>query len=181
MKMKLTKSLTLAIAAVFLVLLLSGNNRVFSQEHTGCFMVDSKGELTSLSTMCSGSEQVLGTGDVQVTLKWATTDDLDLSVIDPSGEEVLYSTPRIASGGELDVDSNANCEETTVNPVENVFWPTGGAPTGDYVAKVTFYARCQQSVQEIPFNVSLLVKGNRTENTGQVNRENETVTFPFSL
>lgn len=185
-QMKITKSLTLAIATVFLVLLLSGHNRLFSQEHPGCFMLDNQGVFIDLSTICPApepvtEEPVLGTGDVQVTLKWATIDDLDLSVIDPSGDEVLYSNPRVASGGELDVDSNASCSETTRNPVENVFWPIGGAPTGNYVAKVTFFARCQQSVQEVEFNVSLLVKGNRTESTGKVNVENDTVTFPFSL
>lgn len=186
--MKMTKSLTLAIAAVFLVLLLSGHNRVFSQENPGCFMVDNQEEFIDLSTICPAppeplipEEPVLGTGDVQVTLKWATADDLDLAVIDPSGDEVLYSNPRVASGGELDVDSNASCSQTNRSPVENVFWPTGGAPTGDYVAKVTFFARCQQSVQEVEFNLSLLVKGNRTDKTGKVKVENDTVTFPFSL
>ena len=186
-KMNITKSLTLAIATVFLVLFLSGHSRVFSQEYPGCFIVDKQGEYIDLSWICPApepvpvaDEPVLGTGDVQVTLKWATTDDLDLSVIDPSGEEVLYSNPRVASGGELDVDSNASCSQTTGNPVENVFWPTGGAPTGDYVAKVTFFARCQQAVQEVQFNISLLVKGNRMEKTGKVTAADEIVTFSFS-
>jgi len=74
----------------------------------------------------AGGEPRLGTGDVQVTLRWNTPVDLDLHVIDPLGEEIYFRYTFSPSGGTLDVDANAGCTNDT--PVENVFWPTGGAP-----------------------------------------------------
>lgn len=51
----------------------------------------------------------VGTGDVQVTLSWNADSDVDLHVVDPSGEEIYWSNRRSASGGQLDLDSNAAC------------------------------------------------------------------------
>jgi hypothetical protein len=85
-------------------------------------------------------EPVLGTGDVQVTLRWDNTADLDLHVTDPGGEEIYFASPTSSSSGELDVDANALC--TGDPPVENVFWPTGGAPTGSYQVAVVLYGLC---------------------------------------
>ena len=75
----------------------------------------------------------LGTGDVQVTLRWDSNADLDLVVIDPLGQEASRagSTPE---GGQLDVDSNVGCVDN--GSVENVFWPEGAAPPGQYTIVV---------------------------------------------
>jgi hypothetical protein len=85
-------------------------------------------------------EPPLGTGDVQVTLRWDTPVDLDLHVIDPLGEEIYFNHSFSQSGGTLDVDANGGCDNDT--PVENVFWPTGGAPFGRYQVFVVFYQDC---------------------------------------
>src|SRR5690554_6687867 len=71
------------------------------------------------------TEPALGTGDVQVTLRWNSRADLDLAVTAPSGETVSYLYPSSHSGGRLDVDSNAGCRTSLQNPVENVFWSSG--------------------------------------------------------
>ncbi|HYF47348.1 MAG TPA: DUF6777 domain-containing protein, partial [Acidimicrobiales bacterium] len=70
----------------------------------------------------------LGTGDVQVTLQWAGGVDLDLHVIGPDGAEINYGSRTSPSGGMLDQDAQSGCSAC----VENVFWPTGGAPPGEY-------------------------------------------------
>jgi hypothetical protein len=87
-------------------------------------------------------EEGLGTGDVQVTLRWWSTVDLDLSVTDPAGEMVYFSHPAGASGGRLDRDANYPCDTATASPVENVFWPPGGAPAGPYRVTVTYRTSC---------------------------------------
>lgn len=71
-----------------------------------------------------------GSGDVQATLSWTSGDDLDLHVIDPSGEEVYYSNPTSASGGQLEVDRIPGCSSDGSQHVENIFWPTGESPPG---------------------------------------------------
>ena len=50
-----------------------------------------------------------GTGLLQVNLSWDQENDVDLHLIDPTGEEIYYANPVSASGGQLDVDSNAAC------------------------------------------------------------------------
>ena len=75
-----------------------------------------------------------GYGDVQVTLTWNNTADLDLWVTDPYGETIYYAHPWSASGGQLDVD-----DIDGYGP-ENIFWPTGGAPSGEYQVRVDYYS-----------------------------------------
>jgi uncharacterized protein YfaP (DUF2135 family) len=77
----------------------------------------------------------LGTGDVQVTLRWASPADIDLHVTEPDGTEIWYGdTGPTSTGGELDVDSNVGCQQEA--SVENIFWPTGQAPSGTYTIEV---------------------------------------------
>jgi len=81
--------------------------------------------------------QCVVAGDVGVSLLWSDTNDLDLHVIDPSGEEITWFNRSSASGGMLDVDANPGCFTPTTMPLENVFWPVGGAPHGTYVVRST--------------------------------------------
>jgi hypothetical protein len=75
-----------------------------------------------------------GYGDVQVTLTWNNTADLDIWVTDPYGETIYWAHPWSASGGQLDVD-----DIDGYGP-ENIFWPSGGAPTGEYHVRVDYYS-----------------------------------------
>jgi hypothetical protein len=60
------------------------------------------------------------TGDIQCSLMWNNTDDLDLHCKTPSGFHISYSNKK-GGGGELDVDRNAGSDLTTT-PVENIFF-----------------------------------------------------------
>ena len=70
------------------------------------------------------------TGDVQVSLMWDNHNDLDLSVICPSGERISFDNRFSQCGGRLDVDMNES--DTSSEPIENVFWPRGQSPIGRY-------------------------------------------------
>lgn len=120
-------------------------------------------------------ETTLGTGDVQVTLRWSNLNDLDLHVIDPAGEEIYFQRRTSASGGRLDVDSNAGCvNNMTERPVENIFWGAGQAPRGQYQVSVRYFQQCIETAPT-PFEVRLLVDGQSQLFTGEVNSVNETV------
>lgn len=86
----------------------------------------------------------VGTGDVQVSLFWDTEADVDLHVVDPSGEEIYYGNTDAASGGRLDHDSNALCTAGDAN--ENVTWPSGTAPSGQYIVRVDYWSSCDAEV-----------------------------------
>ena len=98
----------------------------------------------------------VGTGDVQVNVSWNVDSDVDLHVIDPSGEEVYYGNRAAASGGSLDLDSNAGCAIDGKRS-ENITWPTGGAPHGTYQVAVDYWNAC--SVTATDFVVTVNVKG----------------------
>jgi len=147
-----------------------------------CYLHAVDGQQYDLSALCAGfsvSEVVLQTGDVQVTLRWDTADDLDLFVSDPFGEEVSYFNPSVSSGGLLDVDANAGCAERMAAPVENIFWPTGGGLPGDYTVTVDLFSYCGDEVP-INFELTTLVKGEVTTQTGTVSADQTSVSFPFT-
>jgi hypothetical protein len=103
----------------------------------------------------------LGTGDVQVTLLWDTDADLDLYVTDPGGDTVFHANAEVPSGGVLDRDANRYCTPSEES-VENVFWPTGAAPGGSYVAEVRLFSICQD--QQAPtFQLIVQVDGRVAE------------------
>ena len=116
----------------------------------------------------------LGTGDVQVTLIWNSTNDLDLWVVDPQGEKIYFGQKTSLSGGLLDVDANAGCGTVTSQPVENIFWPSGEAPLGGYALSVNFFRQCE-AVADTPFTLRALVDGQIQEFTGVLHALNETV------
>ncbi|MEM9164711.1 MAG: hypothetical protein AAGC54_16800 [Cyanobacteria bacterium P01_F01_bin.4] len=154
---------------------------------SGCYIENDRGQVFDLAALCGvtpgGAEPVLQTGDVQVTLRWATSDDLDLVVVGPSGEAVTYFSPTSASGGQLDVDANAFCETASPAPVENIFWPTGGAPTGDYSALVVLSIPCSgPSTTAVDYTLTVLNQGQTTtyEGVANIGAVDETA-YPFSL
>ncbi len=116
---------------------------------------------------------ILGTGDVQATLTWNTIDDLDLHILDPNGEEIFFEHSRSASGGKLDVDSNAGCTSNiTQSPVENIFWPAHGAPNGKYVVSVVYYKYCLRDTS-IPFHLRVLVDGKVYEFDDKIEKQDD--------
>ena len=70
---------------------------------------------------------------MQVTLTWDNDADLDLHVVEPSGEEIWYEHTESATGGFLDVD------DVDGEGPENVFWFVG-APSGRYVVRVVHFS-----------------------------------------
>lgn len=180
---------TLILSALLLPIVGDTQSAGLAQERQGCFMVSDTGQLFDLSTICpsptrviqeSATPTTLGTGDIQVTLRWATSDDLDLAVTDPSNQTVAFFNPNIASGGQLDVDANAGCGTSTATPIENIFWPPSAAPQGQYSIEVNLFTRCS-GAGAIPFTLTLLVQGTTQTLNGSVDEQNPVVRFPFSL
>lgn len=105
----------------------------------------SLGPYTVLSTRVIS----VGTGDIQISVSWSDSSDVDLHVIDPSNEELYYGHKSAASGGTLDLDSNAACTKNTLPDNsraflsnENVVWPTGKAVSGTYTVRLTYWSAC---------------------------------------
>ena len=88
-------------------------------------------------------------GALVVTLTWDTESDLDLHVVDPSGDEIDYGAPLSfgADGGvsgQLDFDSNGNCL-IDGRREEDVTW-AGPPPAGHYVVRFDTPSLCGQPI-----------------------------------
>jgi hypothetical protein len=102
---------------------------------------------------------VVGTGDVQVSVSWDVDSDLDLHVAEPGGAEIYWDSPSSPTGGVLDLDSNPGCAIDSGRS-ENVTWPAGLAPPGDYEIRVDLWDAC--GVTPTNFVVTLVVVGQVT-------------------
>lgn len=95
------------------------------------------------------------TGDVQILLSWSNLNDLDIACTDPQGETVWYKNKQVSSGGVLDIDMNAHDETTRTDPIENIYWPTGQAPHGQYSVFLTYYAKNDNADLQTPYIVKV--------------------------
>lgn len=119
---------------------------------------------------CQGGTCVLngGSGPVQITLRWNTSEDLDLHVDEPRPNggtcEIYYGNSNRPTGtsscgavGSLDLDSNPGCSYDGVE-IENVIYPPGTAPSGHYFVRVDHYANCSPLTQ-VPFELEVRYLG----------------------
>jgi len=120
------------------------------------------------------------TGDVQVLLSWNNFNDLDLIVIDPNNESVWFKNRRVSSQGQLEIDMNVEYPDSK-KPIENVYWPSGSAPSGDYKVYLMYYKQHENTSDNLyKINVK---HGDKTELfTGTIKNENEVIHIcTFSL
>jgi len=100
----------------------------------------------------------VGTGEVQVSVSWNAESDVDLHVVEPGGEEIFYGSTSSATGGTLDLDSNAACSIDHVKN-ENITW--ANAPSGTYTVRVDYYDDC--SVAKSDYVVTVQRKGHASQ------------------
>lgn len=80
------------------------------------------------------AEDVGGSGDLKVTLMWDFRGDIDLHVIEPSGNELYFKNMKNPeTGGELDVDNIHGGE----GACENIYWEH--PPKGQYRVKLKYF------------------------------------------
>jgi len=91
----------------------------------------------------------VGTGDIQISVAWDDSSDVDLHVVDPNGEHIYFAHRDAASGGTLDLDANAACGRNSLPDGttgfvsnENVVWPTGRAIPGTYTVFLHYWSAC---------------------------------------
>jgi len=147
--------LTLPASALNAGLILTANENLPNATFTINFAVANSGVMGNWASQSLRIIHV-GTGDVQVSIAWSGASDVDLHVVDPSGEEVYYGNRTSASGGSLDLDSNAACSLDNKNN-ENIVWPTGMGPHGTYIVRVDYWSAC--NVTQSDFVVTVATKG----------------------
>jgi hypothetical protein len=117
------------------------------------------------------------TGKVQINLTWNSKADMDLYVVDPTGNEIFWNNRGVvlvgipdigndigsggrrqrSSGGILDIDSNAGCASDGPR-AENIVWPGGVVPpSGEYTVRVNNWSACGEASTN--FVVTIRVEG----------------------
>lgn len=108
-------------------------------------------------------------GALQISLAWEDTNDLDLSVQTPAGEELYWGRARTTDGGELDVDMNAlGSPAVTRKPVENITWPRSPPSDGTYRVRVHFFGGRPRQPERPTFRIRLQVGEEVKLLTGQL-------------
>ncbi|GIV11384.1 MAG: hypothetical protein KatS3mg020_0875 [Fimbriimonadales bacterium] len=116
-------------------------------------------------------------GDPQFSLSWNNRNDLDLHVIDPAGSHIFFRQRSSPTGGELDVDANADGIRATDRPVENIYWPPDNAPQGPYKVYVHHYAN-HGDRDPTAYTLRVTMNGRTREYEGRLNygEESRTIT-----
>lgn len=107
-----------------------------------------------------------GSGDLQISIAWNTTDDIDLHVNYRSSKINSYSYicwihRNGIDGVFLDVDKNAFPTDLTDKPVENIFWPKNSQPKGEVVIGLHFF-KSWSGNSRVPVTVLINNKGEIT-------------------
>lgn len=110
--------------------------------------------------------------DVRASLIWDNTNDLDLHVIPPSGEEIYFGHKQSVCKGWLDVDMNVRGE--SVKPVENIRWKKGEAPPGLYRVYVQNFRFHDPSHAPTHYRLEVEVNGKITHYDGVMSPKGET-------
>ena len=102
-------------------------------------------------------------GNIQITLGWATGADLDMYVTDPQGASINYSATQSPSGGHLDHDARGACAsyQPGAYNTENVYWDQAQPPQGNYAVEVHYWdgGGCSTRAGLTQFTLSVAVGG----------------------
>jgi hypothetical protein len=91
---------------------------------------------------CHGPAAPSGSaGPVKITASWSGPADVDLHVIEPSGNEIYWGNTASPTGGALNIDANAGCTQNTGIDQEIVQW-MNAAPSGTYTVRLDYYENC---------------------------------------
>lgn len=114
----------------------------------------------------------VGVGEINVRLEWNAECDLDLWVVDPTGETISYNNTNSASGGQLDLDNR--CSDFVLGRPENIFWAVN-PPRGTYKVYVDYYSDCG-NVGAVTYKVTWYVGGTAFSRTGTISAPAESGT-----
>jgi hypothetical protein len=121
---------------------------------------------------CDSRPETPSTGDVQILLNWNNYNDLDLICTDPYNDSIWYKNKNISSGGKLEIDMNVNYPDSKT-PIENIYWPPGGAPSGTYNVYLRYYKK-HIEIDETPYKITVKFGGKTEVFTGKISGEDNT-------
>ncbi|MBN1598484.1 MAG: hypothetical protein JW894_09335, partial [Bacteroidales bacterium] len=104
-------------------------------------VIDKSGYVSSVYTLDIHLVEA-GTGLLQVSCAWDQLNDVDLHLIEPTGEEIYYDHRISLTGGNLDIDSNAGCTTDGINNENITYDESSSLPVGTYTVRVDLWSAC---------------------------------------
>ncbi len=138
-KLKIILAVIYPVLALLLLLNLSGymhndDSALRIVAPDSAVVAPNNGTPTDDSRVVGRARRVGNIGTLKVTLLWDFPGDIDLHVLQPTGNKISYSNPRdYATGGYLDVDNRRGSS----GAAENIFW--ANAPKGEYRVSINYY------------------------------------------
>lgn len=130
---------------------------------------------------CTSTPETPSTGDVQLLLSWNDYNDLDVACADPNGDVVSFQNRRVRSGGILEIDMNVK-KGHSKTPIENIYWPAGGAPFGTYHVMVWMYKQHESNIPTSPYKLKVVHGDKIDELEGTVSvADGKNIVFTFTL
>ena len=126
---------------IFSFLILMNQNITATNFDIKVAVQDTSGNVSEVSYITVSLIQA-GTGRLQVSCSWNQLNDVDLHLIEPNQEEIYYGNGISTSGGDLDVDSNADCSIDNINNENITYGDTAVIQSGEYIVNVDLYANC---------------------------------------
>ena len=100
----------------------------------------------------------VGTGNLQVSLSFDNSVDVDLLLREPNGTLICYYDVISENGGRLDLDSNAGCAIDNINNENITYGDEAYVEPGRYEVYVDLYSNCNPEVAT-NFVVTALYQG----------------------
>jgi len=171
----LMKSLNKNLSSEQIVCILQGTGKTTNGKVGNLIQIDKALQRVKSGnfTDCGSRPETPSTGDVQVLLSWNNYNDLDLVCTDPNNETVWFKNKNVSSGGKLEIDMNENYPDSKT-PIENIFWPSGGASNGTYRVYVVYYKK-HINVNETPYKITVKYGDKIEEFTGTIKLEDNSI------
>ena len=59
------------------------------------------------------------------------------------------------------------------NPIENIYWPTNGAPKGTYKVGLIYHAKHEPNINKTPYSIKVKYNGQVETYNGIISKENK--------
>jgi subtilisin family serine protease len=171
----LMKSLKKELSAEQIVCILQGTGKSVEGKVGNLVQIDKALDMVKSGryTDCKLKIEKPSTGDVQILLSWNNYNDLDLVCTDPNNQVVWYKNKQVSSGGQLEIDMNVNYPDNNM-PIENIFWPTNGAPNGTYRVQL-LYSKRHIDIDETPYKITVKYGDKTEEYEGKIKRKDNII------
>jgi hypothetical protein len=80
----------------------------------------------------------------------------------------------VSSGGQIDIDMNVDYPGS-INPMENIYWPSGKAPNGNYNVYLFNYKNHETYINSTPYKIKVKYGGKNQVYKGIIKKEDKSI------